>query len=197
MILPLILASASPRRRELLRQIGLEFTVQTSEFAEREGVGLPPTQIATQNALGKAREVAQNLALGLVLGADTIVVCQGQVLGKPRDRADARRMLRLLSGRWHDVLTAIALVDALDGHTEADVVTTRVHMRPLSDQELDHYLGSGEPFDKAGAYGIQGLAAKFVDRIDGCYFNVVGLPLSRTVELIGRMTARPQYITPT
>lgn len=179
-------------------QVGLEFTVQTSEFVEHEGEGLLPVQIAANNALGKAREVAgRTTTRGLVLGADTIVVCRGQVLGKPKDRDDARRMLGLLSGRWHDVLTAIALVDAVDGHAETDVVNTRVHMRTLVDDELDNYLSSGEPFDKAGAYGIQGLAAQFVDCIDGCYFNVVGLPLSRTMELIRRMTAKPQYTTPT
>jgi septum formation protein len=180
----LILASASPRRSQLLTQVGLTFDVLPSTFAEFNGRDLPPKQVALENARGKARQVAKNLREGLVLAADTIVVNGETVLGKPRDRADAKRMLQLLSGGWHKVITAVVLVRAEDGREIADAVTTKVHMRPICQDELADYLDSEEPYDKAGAYGIQGLAAKFVDRIEGCYFNVVGLPLSRTTELI-------------
>lgn len=180
----LVLASASPRRQELLKQIGLEFTVKPSSFVEDEGMAGSPGEVAMHNALGKAREVAAELDSGLILGADTVVVCDEHLLGKPRDREDAERMLRLLSGRWHEVLTAVALVDASTHRLRQSLVRTRVHMHVLSASEIEGYLNSGEPFDKAGAYGIQGLAAQFIDRIDGCYFNVVGLPLSATVQMM-------------
>lgn len=180
----LILASGSPRRQELLQQIGLEFTVIPSSFVEDEGLAGSPPEVAMHNALGKAKSVVAEMEAGLVLGADTVVVCDGQLLGKPKDRDDARRMLQLLSGRWHEVLTAVALIDASTGCVRQELVRTRVHMHALRQDEIEGYLDSGEPFDKAGAYGIQGLAGQFVDRIDGCYFNVVGLPLSTTVEMM-------------
>lgn len=185
----LILASASPRRRELLLQAGLTFDLQPSGFSELDAGGLTPAQLVLQNALGKAKEVADRLESGIVLGADTVVVGRGQVLGKPTDRADARRMLQLLSDGWHEVLTGIALVQAGDRRQLTDVVITRVHMRSLTSAQLEAYLDSGEPYDKAGAYGIQGRAGRFIDRIEGCYFNVVGLPLSRTTEMLDQIAA--------
>ncbi len=180
----LVLASASPRRQELLRQVGLEFMTMPSSFVEDEGLAGSPAEVAMHNALGKAEEVAAKLESGLVLGADTVVICDNQLLGKPKDRDDARRMLRLLSGRWHEVLTAVALVDVSTHCLRQELVRTRVHMHALHQDEIEGYLDSGEPFDKAGSYGIQGLAAQFIDRIDGCYFNVVGLPLSTIVEMM-------------
>lgn len=183
----LILASSSPRRRELLTQVGINFQVVPSEFVEHAGLDWSPAQMVMANAMGKAHQVAQSQLHAVVLGADTIVVCQGRVLGKPQDRNDAGCMLRLLADGWHEVLTAIALVHAARGITRSDIVTTRVHMRPITDDELERYLDTGEPFDKAGAYGIQGMAGQFVDRIEGCYFNVVGLPLSRTTQLLREM----------
>lgn len=177
-----ILASASPRRSQLLRQIGWKFKVHPSTFRESIIASDPETNVL-HNALGKAKQVAGLFPQGLVLGADTIVVHAGKLLGKPQNESDARLTLRQLADDWHDVFTAIALVDACSGQAVSEAVRTRVHMRRITDAELDAYLKTDQPYDKAGAYGIQGMAAMFVDRIDGCYFNVVGLPLSRLVEL--------------
>lgn len=184
----LILASASPRRRDLLQQISWQFSVHPSNFREATAAS-EPQSFVLYNALGKAREVAAHHTHGIVLGADTIVVHAGELLGKPNDWTDAARMLRALSNDWHDVFTAIALVDCASGREISDVVRTRVHMRQITAHELQPYLLTDEPYDKAGAYGIQGIAAKFVDKIDGCYFNVVGLPLSRLAELRQQMDA--------
>ncbi len=183
----LVLASASPRRQQLLHQIGLSFTVSPSSFEETDRSLGSPSELALHNAIGKARQVASETGSGLVLGADTVVVWQGQVLGKPRNRADARQMLQMLSGQWHQVITGLALVQAPQGHEMQEAVSTRVHMRELTSRDIEHYLDSDEPYDKAGAYGIQGLAGQFIDRIDGCYFNVVGLPLSKVVEMLRAM----------
>lgn len=186
----IVLASASPRRRALLEQVGWQFEVKPSNFAELDlHASSNPPVVALHNALGKAREVAAHCQESLVLGADTIVVHEGKLLGKPRDRQDAADMLRLLSGCWHEVITAIALVDSLSGVELTDCVTTRVHMRCLTEAEIVAYLNTDEPYDKAGAYGIQGKAAAFIDQIDGCYFNVVGLPLSRLAELRQQLSA--------
>lgn len=184
----LILASASPRRRDLLQQIGWQFTVHPSSFRETTTAS-EPESFVLYNALGKAREVAARFPAGIVLGADTIVVHAGKLLGKPRDRDEATCMLRALSNDWHDVFTAVALIDCTSGREISDVVCTRVHMRKITARELAQYLQTDEPYDKAGAYGIQGMAAMFVDRIDGCYFNVVGLPLSRLAELRQQLDA--------
>ncbi len=178
----IILASASPRRSELLRQIGWQHHIRPSNF--REAVAATdPQAFVLYNALGKAREVAKHYSAGIVLGADTIVVHAGKLLGKPKDREDAASMLSSLSGDWHEVYTAVALIDCVSGREVSDVVRTRVHMRVITSCELEWYLDTDEPYDKAGAYGIQGRAAMFIDRIDGCYFNVVGLPLSKLAEL--------------
>ncbi len=184
----LILASASPRRRDLLQQIGWQFQVHPSNFRETTTAS-EPESFVLYNALGKAREVAARFPAGVVLGADTIVVHAGELLGKPRDRDEAARMLQSLAADWHQVFTAIALVDCASGREISDVVHTRVHMRQITDEELTRYLQTDEPYDKAGAYGIQGMAAMFIDRIDGCYFNVVGLPLSRLAELRQQLDA--------
>lgn len=177
----LILASASPRRRQLLQQIGWEFSVCPGNFQETENKD-PQISVLT-NALGKARSVAEEFPQGLILGADTIVACGNRLLGKPRDIDEAREMLQLLADNWHDVYTGLALVDGNGFRSVSDVVRTRVHMRRLTPAEREIYLKSAEPYDKAGAYGIQGRAAIFIDKIDGCYFNVVGLPLSKLAEL--------------
>ncbi len=177
-----ILASASPRRRALLAQVGVAFTVEEPEHVEDLD--------ARANALGKARAVAlrHDGEDVLVLGADTVVVVDGDALGKPVDADDARAMLRRLSGRTHEVETAYALVDGRDGREVARAVTTTVTFRALSDAEIDAYVASGEPMDKAAAYGIQGHGALLVDRIDGDYYTVVGLPLcdlARTLREFG------------
>lgn len=184
----LILASASPRRHDLLRQVGWQFQVCPSSFVEATTASVPQTFVL-YNALGKAREVASRFAHGVVLGADTVVVHQNKLLGKPKHQGEAADMLRVLAGGWHDVYTAVVLIDSASGRELSDVVGTRVHMREITEAEVNCYVQTDEPYDKAGGYGIQGLAAKFVDRIDGCYFNVVGLPLSRVAELKQQLEA--------
>lgn len=187
----LILASASPRRRELLGLLGLPFAVIPSHIAEEVDPGLSPHQIAGHLAYIKAREIAGSISISdsLVLGADTIVVA-GQadtatVLGKPADAEAARDMLRRLSAATHTVLTGIALLSRPDDDFESctRVVDTQVTFRELTPTMIDAYISTGEPFDKAGAYGIQGYASAFVEAIYGDYFNVVGLP----VQTVGRM----------
>jgi septum formation protein len=180
----LVLASASPRRRELLAAAGFTFEVDAADVDETRRPGENAPEYAGRVAREKAQAVAARHPNAAVLGADTIVVVDGRVLGKPVDDADARRMLRALSGRAHDVLTAVALI--ADGDILTELARTTVWMRPLSDQEINAYVSSGEPRDKAGAYAIQGLASRFVTRIDGEYANVVGLPISMVDGLLAR-----------
>jgi septum formation protein len=184
----LILASASPRRADLLSQVGIDFEVIVSDATEEaDRPGANPATVAETHAREKALDVAGKVRGRLVLGADTVVVVDAEVLGKPESVDDARVMLRRLSSRGHEVVTGVAL--ALAGEDTAEVlaqdhVTTRVEFRDLSAEEIDAYVASGEPMDKAGGYGIQGLGALLVQEIEGCYFNVVGLPLSRTWEML-------------
>ena len=175
----LILASASPRRARLLKQIGLTFQIMPSGVDEDEIVRHNPLANAQAVALSKARDVAASVEDGIVIGADTQVLADGEVLGKPRDATDAERMLLKLNGKTHQVMTGVALVDANTGYEEAWVETTLVTFRKLSADEITNYVSTGEPMGKAGAYGIQGRAATFVERIEGCHFNVVGLPLAK------------------
>jgi septum formation protein len=176
----LILASQSPRRRLLLKQIGLRFRVVPSHVPERIRRGESPRANARRIAIAKAREVASRVNAGIVIGADTIVVLDGHILGKPSSPARARQMLRRLSGRQHIVYTGFALVDAQTGRVRAGVEATRVWFRDLSRREIDSYVRAGSPMDKAGAYGIQDdFGAVFVKRVVGCYYTVVGFPLSR------------------
>jgi septum formation protein len=175
----LILASGSPRRKELLGSLGLTFDILVSEADESFAPGQPPVEIVQELAYRKASAVANTLNAGLVLGADTIVVCDDVILGKPEDEADAKRILKILSGRSHTVYTGIALVEAGgDRRVVRDVRGTEVVMKPLTDAQIDAYIATSEPMDKAGAYGIQGKAAQFITGIHGDYFNVVGLPVS-------------------
>jgi septum formation protein len=185
----LILASASPRRHELLLQTGLKFTVVAANINEDR----LPNEAAAAYVQRLAEEKAQavwNLNKSLdthddplvVLGADTCVVCDGNILGKPADSTDARRMLELLSGRTHAVMTGLAAVTGRK--IVRDVEITQVTFNQLNDREIAEYIVSGEPMDKAGAYAIQGYAARWIPRIEGCYFNVVGLPIARTVALL-------------
>jgi len=182
----LVLASASPRRRELLTQAGYDFEVCPANIPEQRRPGEGPIDFVTRLAREKAQFVFDRLQTRaeptLVLGADTIVVVADQILGKPRDAADAARMLRLLSGRAHHVLTGVCLL-AADG-IEVAVETTAVTMRELADERIAAYIATGEPMDKAGAYAIQGRAARWIPRVEGCYFNVVGLPLARVASMI-------------
>ena len=185
----LILASASPRRRELLTQAGLSFTAEAADLNEdrmpNEAAAAYVQRLAEEKAhavwtLHKDEDTSDDPLI--VLGADTCVVCDGQILGKPVDTADARRMLELLGGRTHAVLTGIAAVTR--NKTIRDVEITQVTFNALNDAEIAQYISSGEPLDKAGAYAIQGYAARWIPRIEGCYFNVVGLPIARTVALL-------------
>lgn len=190
----LILASSSPRRRELLTVAGLDFTVDAADIDERIQPGEPPAKYVQRLAVEKAQAVWERNAAKdsgddplIVLGADTTVVLDGEMMGKPVDQADARRMLEALAGRTHQVLTGIATVSRAGVVSEVEI--TQVFFNLIDERELIHYLASGEPLDKAGAYGIQGYAARWIPRIEGCYFNVVGLPLARTIELLARARA--------
>jgi len=174
---PLILASGSPRRAELLRQAGVRFEVSAPDVDETLCAGEAPEAYVRRLAAAKARHVAASHPGRLVLGADTTVVVDGEVLGKPRDAADAARMLGQLSGRSHLVLTGVCLIGPA-GETRIESAVTTVEFRPLEDAEIAGYVDSGEPMDKAGAYAIQGGAAGFVTRLDGEYSNVVGLPVT-------------------
>jgi len=171
----LVLASRSPRRQEILRCAGIPFVVRPADVDE----SLLPSESAGAYVARLARAKAAAVDAGpgdIVLGADTVVVLGGEILGKPIDAADAARMLKALSGRVHTVMTGIALRSA--ACSVEDVESTQVRFAPLTHAEIDEYVASGEPLDKAGAYAIQGLASRFIDRIEGCYFNVVGLPIA-------------------
>ena len=187
----LILASASPRRRELLAQAGYRFTVEASSIDETRRPGEEAIRFATRLAREKAAEIFARHASGplLVLGADTVVVCDGEIMGKPVNAADAERMLRLLAGRTHHVVTGVAVVWGAGAEVAAEV--TQVTMNTISADEIAAYVAGGEPMDKAGAYAIQGFAGRWIPRINGCYFNVVGLPLALVTSLIeGAMQRR-------
>ncbi|PYV18368.1 MAG: septum formation inhibitor Maf [Acidobacteria bacterium] len=181
----LILASASPRRRALLEAAGYEFEVIESGVDEAARPGEPAEALAARLAREKALRVAGLERLGtLVLGADTVVAVEGEILGKPADAQEARQMLRRLSGRTHQVFTGVCLARA-PGRVVAEALEmTPVGFRELSDNDIENYIASDEPFDKAGGYGIQGLASSFVSRVEGSYSNVVGLPVERVVEML-------------
>jgi septum formation protein len=176
----LILASASPRRAEILREAAIPFTVLSSAVDETPFPGESP-QDHVQRLAGAKAELAAARAVGpaIVIAADTVVTLEGRILGKPRSSDDARHMLEMLSGRTHSVVTGVALIRLPDAEQRTFVETTLVHFDKLSEEELNRYLATGEPYDKAGAYAIQGRAGRFIPRIEGCYFNVVGLPLAR------------------
>ena len=191
----LILASASPRRRELLAQAGLAFISDSAGVPETLGPGETAADFVLRLAEEKAQAVwARHKVTDtrdeplIVIGADTCVLCAGEVLGKPRDQTDARRMLQLLSGRFHQVLSGITVLTRAE--TFADVEITQVYFDQISDREMVAYLASQEPLDKAGAYGIQGYAARWIPKIEGDYFNVVGLPIARTVALLNEAYAK-------
>lgn len=183
-----ILASASPRRRELLQQIGIEAVVCPAVYNEAGGTAVEAEQVVLSNALGKCRAVAAEKGSSIpVVAADTIVVTDNKILGKPACEAEAAAMLRLLSGREHKVMTGLAVI--YQGRELSEVCVTRVLFRSLSDREISAYVATGEPLDKAGAYGIQGKGAVLVEKIDGCYNNVVGLPLTRLYMLLSAIGA--------
>ena len=183
----LVLASRSPRRREILRNAGIPFVVRPPEPVDETPLpGESPRDYVLRLALAKARATPAGRG-EIVLAADTAVVAGREILGKPAGAADAFRMLRLLSGRRHEVITGICL---LAGDPVLDTSVTRVWFAPLSEEEIRAYVESGEPMDKAGAYAIQGLASKFIPRIAGCYFNVVGLPLALVYQHLGSLRGK-------
>lgn len=190
----LILASASPRRRELLAQAGYAFAVEAADVNESEREGENPAEYVLRLAEEKAQAVfARHVTEAeplVVLGADTTVVCDGEILAKPKDVADAKRMLRRLSGRTHEVLTGVAIATSVG--LVSGVETTSVTFSAIPETELDFYCATNEPMDKAGAYGIQGYAARWIPQIDGDYYNVMGLPIARVVRLIEDALANSQ-----
>ena len=184
---PLILASKSPRRKFLLKQIGMKFRIIPSNVTEVFILSESPSDNAERIALEKASEVASRLRKGIVIGADTIVVIDHHVLGKPTSKDDARRMLKLLSRREHSVFTGFALIDVESGRHVTGVEETKVRFRKLEEKEITDYINSGSPMDKAGAYGIQDdFGAVFIEKVDGCFYNVVGFPLARFYSTLQR-----------
>jgi len=176
----LVLASTSPRRRQLLAMLGTRFELESPSVDESAfDDAASPDRLVMRLAEAKARDVAARRPHDVVVGADTVVVLDGQILGKPRDREEARRMLTRLSGRTHQVWTGVAVVHLVAGRVAVEAERTDVTFRALSADEVDRYVHLGEGMDKAGAYAVQGVGAVFVERLEGCYFNVVGLPLAR------------------
>jgi septum formation protein len=184
----LILASASPRRAEILRTAGFAFTVLSSAVDETPYPEESPHDHVQRLAAAKAELVAAR-AVGpaIVIAADTVVTLEGKILGKPRSTEDARRMLEQLSGRTHSVLTGVAVIRLPDAESRSFVESTLVHFAQLSGDEIVHYLATEEPYDKAGAYAIQGRAGRYIPQIEGCYFNVVGLPLARLTRALAEL----------
>jgi septum formation protein len=181
----LILASASERRAEILRDAGISFTQLSSAIDETPYPGESPHDLVQRLAAAKAESVAAR-AVGpaIIIGADTEVTLDGHIFGKPKSSDDARHMLERLSGRTHSVITGVTLIRLPDAARLTFAETTHVHFATLSSEEVSRYLATGEPHDKAGAYGIQGRAGRYIPRIEGCYFNVVGLPLARLLRAL-------------
>ena len=187
----IVLASQSPRRRELLAQVGIAHAVQPADIDESLWAGESPEGHSMRLAREKATTIAAREPGAAVIGSDTIVVVDGRILGKPRDVADAKAMLARLSGRTHTVFTAVAV--ARGDRVVESVVRVAVSFRELAPWEIDAYVATGEPMDKAGAYGIQGYGATIVERIDGDYFAVMGLPLRTVVQLLGEVGIRYEF----
>jgi septum formation protein len=191
----LILASSSPRRAEILRNAGFDFQVVPTDVDETLRAGEPATdyvsRLAEEKARAAARQIPANVdrSSAIVVAADTTVVVKPEILGKPASEGDARSMLRRLSGQTHEVLSGLTVLRLKDEALKTVVESTRVTFAELADREIDEYIASGEPFDKAGAYAIQGRGGKFITRIEGCYFNVMGLPLARLYSILGELGA--------
>jgi septum formation protein len=186
----LILASASTRRKELLSQLGLEFEVITCEINEIVN-SYTPESTAEDISYKKAYWVSKkNIDDAVILAADTIVVYQGEILGKPKDKKDAKRMLSILNGNVHKVITGITLLDTVNKRHIKTHSSTKVFFKKLSDRKIENYIATGEYHDKAGAYGIQGYGACLVEKIEGCYFNVVGLPISKLADLLPKFNIK-------
>jgi septum formation protein len=180
----IILASASPRRKELLEKLGLKFKVDPSDYPEDLSAELAPRLMAASLSRGKARAVAKKYADSIIIAADTIGVLRGKIIGKPHSAEAARSMLAELSGKSHRVITGLTIIDSASGNSLTRTVETRVYIKPLSLGEISAYVSTGEPLDKAGAYAIQGLGAVIVSKIEGDYYNVMGLPLNVLAECL-------------
>ena len=181
----IILASASPRRKEILSILDIPFKIMVSDADESADSTLPPYFIAEMLSLKKASAVAKNVNThALIIGADTIVYSDGKILGKPKDDSDAFNMLKSLSNNWHSVISGVTVLDSKSAKSESFYVETKVKFANLSDDEINEYIKTKEPNDKAGAYGIQGRGARFIEKIDGDYFNVVGLPLQKLYSVL-------------
>jgi septum formation protein len=178
----IILASSSPRRREILEKTGLKFQVDKSNYQEKLEPGLKPCDVARLLSSEKAKHVAHRYGNALVIAADTIVVLKGSRFGKPRNRQEAKEMLKILSGKAHSVITGFTIIDTASKKELTRSVESRVFFRRLTQDEIEAYLASGEPMDKAGAYGVQGLGAVLIKKIEGDFFNVMGLPLYALTE---------------
>lgn len=182
----LILASASPRRENLLKMIGFDFEVVDSQVDEQSEVYTIPEVHVLELAQKKALKVAEKIKSGLIIGADTIVVLNNQILGKPKDAKQAKEILRQLSDRTHTVYTGFAIVEKPSGEMVSEFEKTLVSFRKLADEEIVRYIQSGSPLDKAGGYGIQDQGALFVEKIDGCFYNVMGLPVTKLYQALGK-----------
>ena len=178
------LASGSPRRRMLLEKLGIEFQVINPIAEELSEEGIDPEIYAKNTAIQKAESVVSEIDEGIIIAADTIVVKDSEILGKPKNKQDAIRMLKMLSGTSHFVYTAVVVLDKKSEHMELEIEKTKVEMRKLDNKEIQKYVNSGEPMDAAGAYKVQEGAASFIKRIEGCYYNVVGLPLATLTEML-------------
>ncbi|MGQ9823687.1 MAG: Maf family protein [Desulfotomaculales bacterium] len=181
---PVYLASTSPRRQALLKQLGIPFTVLARPVDEDVAGKVPFSRLVEILAYRKAEAAAGEVAGGVVIGADTVVACRGQVLGKPSSAEEAEKMLGFLSGKEHEVFTGLAVIQKPSLRKAVAHERTKVRFRPLTREEIKRYVATGEPMDKAGAYAIQGLGAIFIEKIEGCYFNVVGLPLALLARLL-------------
>lgn len=181
----LVLASSSPRRRELLSMCGLAFDIKAADIDEDSFLGRAPERLVRDLSFEKAATIARHIPGAAVLGADTIVVLDGEILGKPKDKADAAAMLQKLQGRTHSVIGGFTILS--DGERLTETCETKVSFIKLTPQEINAYVATGEPMDKAGAYGAQGIGASFVDKIEGSYTNVVGLPLKECLAALRRL----------
>lgn len=178
----IILASASPRRKELLEKTGLKFRVVKSRYKEGVNRRLSPRQVAVSLSLGKAKAVAKKYKDTIIIAADTFIVFKGKILGKPKTAAKAKEMLRKMSGKLHSVITGFTILDTQKNKVVSQSVETKVYFKKLKPAEIDFYVKSKEPLDKAGAYAIQGLGPMLIEKIEGDYFNVVGLPIASLLE---------------
>lgn len=182
----IILASGSPRRQNILELLRIKFECCPADIDEQFFPGEKPGDAVRRIALSKAEQVRKQVENGIIIAADTVVICNGEMLGKPDHAMDAFIKLSMLKGREHEVITAVCVIDAENGRGEVQVETTKVYFRDITDEEIRAYVLTGEPMDKAGAYAIQGTGAVFVEKIEGCYFNVVGLPLKNLYSMLKR-----------